>query len=95
MEPSKSNCKVNPTRVSEQIIHPVQKFLGKARALSNDMVLKLRLRGTYHFVGLLDVLMHLFRPRGLVVALGAGFVRLAVVAILQFNGHISEHWHWT
>ena len=50
---------------------------------------------TYHFVGLLDVLMHLFRPRGLVVALGAGFVRLAVVAILQFNGHISEHWHWT
>ena len=38
---------------------------------------------TYHFVGLLDVLVHLFSPGGLVIAFGAGFVRLAVVAILK------------
>ena len=49
----------------------------------------LNLIGSYHFVGLLNVLVHLLGPSGLVVALGAGLVRLAVVAILQMNRNLN------
>ena len=45
--------------------------------------------GSYQFVGLLNVLVHLLGPSGLVVALGAGLVRLAVVAILQMNINLN------
>ena len=50
--------------------------------LGNKMMCNLNLIGSYHFVGPLHVLVHLLGPSGLVVALGAGLVRLAVVAIL-------------
>ena len=38
---------------------------------------------SYHFVRLPHVLVHLLRLGGVVVALGARLVRLAVVAVLQ------------